>query len=239
MVSAVGFGQAFAQEINASSDQHSNAQLSMDEIHTVEVFEVNEDNNLVVPPVGDISLLGLQETKKPNKSIGNALLIGKDLIAFGEELYRIVEAGKPVLTIGEQTPISVLPRNNLGVNISSFDLTGWQEPRVKKFKIVAKNGFGSTMVSLEIMLMFSYGGSFEGKGAFISDAEISVTDVEVFWGYSLGADFKVKSILNQGTKGNPIAATMLQVTYSMKSLLKETRSTKKFLINGLGKVKTY
>jgi hypothetical protein len=210
-----------------------------DQIQSIEVYEVNEDNNLVVLNTSNVDDLQGQEVRKPNKGIGNALMVGRELIAFGKEIYKIIEAGKPVVSVGELTPVSILPKNELGVRISSFDLEGWKEPRAKKYRVVAKNGFGYNMISFEFMIMFSYGGSYDGKGAFIADAEISATDVEVSWGYNLAADFKVKSILNQGSKENPVAATVLQISYTMKTVLKETKSTKKFLVNGLGKIRAY
>jgi hypothetical protein len=213
---------------------------NMNEIDHIEVFEVNEDNNLVVLPRGDFSELAAFPRKRPIKGgIGETIMIGRELIAFGKEIYKIIEAGKPVVTIGDTTPVSILPKNELGTSISAFDLENWKMPRVKKYKVVAKNGFGSTMISFEFMLIFSYGGSYEGSGAYIAGAEVSATEVQVGWGYNLDANFKVQSIVNQGTKESPVAAAILQIGYTMKTILKETRSVKKFMVNGNGQVKAY
>jgi hypothetical protein len=225
--------QAFASPINFNES-------NMNEINQIEVYEVNEDNNLVELPKGDLSELAAFPRKRPIKAgIGDTIMIGRQLIAFGKEIYKIIEAGKPVVTIGETTPVSVLPKNELGVNISAFDLENWKMPKAKKYRVIAKNGFGSTMISFEFMLIFSYGGSYEGAGAYIAGAEVSATEVQVGWGYNLDANFKVQSIVNQGTKESPVAAAVLQIGYTMKTVLKETKSVKKFMINGNGQVRAY
>jgi hypothetical protein len=225
--------QAFASPINFNES-------NMNEINQIEVYEVNEDNNLVELPKGDLSELAAFPRKRPIKAgIGDTIMIGRQLIAFGKEIYKIIEAGKPVVTIGETTPVSVLPKNELGVNINAFDLENWKMPKAKKYRVIAKNGFGSTMISFEFMLIFSYGGSYEGAGAYIAGAEVSATEVQVGWGYNLDANFKVQSIVNQGTKESPVAAAVLQIGYTMKTVLKETKSVKKFMINGNGQVRAY
>ncbi len=212
----------------------------MNEINQIEVYEVNEDNNLVVLPNADISELDGFVARKPMKGgIGDTIMIGRQLIAFGKEVYKIIEAGKPVVTIGDTTPVSILPKNERGVNISAFDLENWQMPKAKKYKVIAKNGFGSTMIAFEFMVIFSYGGSYDGAGAYIAGAEVSATEVQVGWGYNLDANFKVQSIVNQGTTEDPIAAAVLQISYTMKTVLKETKSTKKFMINGKGQIRAY
>lgn len=220
--------------------QVTSFETDLNEISEVEIYEVNEDHNLVVVPSNDISELEGFIARKPIKGgIGDTIMVGRQLIAFGKEIYEIIEAGKPVVSIGETTPVSVLPKNDLGVNISAFDLENWKMPKTKKYKVVAKNGFGSTMISFEFMLIFSYGGSYQGAGAYITGAEISATEVKVGWGYNLDANFKVQSIVNQGTTSNPIAAAVLQISYTMKTVLKETKSVKKFMINGNGQVRAY
>ena len=60
------------------------------------------------------------------------------------------------------------------------------------------------------MLIYTYGGSYDGKGAYITGAEVVPTDVNVAWGYNLGASMKVKSIFNQGSRENPVAAAILE-----------------------------
>ena len=209
------------------------------EIKEVEVFEVAEDNNLVELRNYNSSEIAHYTKIKYRKNIGQTLMVARDLIAFGKEIYKIIEAGKPVVNIGEVTPVSVLPRGENGTQVDTFDLEGWKMPKSKKFKVVAKNGFGMSMVSFEFMLLFTYGGQYNGKGAYLTGAEITATDVQVGWGYNLDANFKVQSMTNQGTRQNPIAAAVLQITYKMKTLVKETQSTKKFMINGNGFIRAY
>lgn len=221
------------------ADSAQNFENDFYDIKKIEVFEVSTDNNLVMLRNYDSRELENYTQVQYRKNIGQTLMVARDLIAFGKEIYKIIEAGKPVVNIGEVTPVSVLPRGENGVQIDTFDLEGWKMPKSKKFKVVAKNAFGMTMVSFEFMLLFTYGGKYNGKGAYLTGAEITATDVEVGWGYNLDANFKVQSMTNQGTRENPIAAAVLQISYKMKTLVKETQSTKKFMINGQGAIRAY
>jgi hypothetical protein len=216
-------------------DVYSDEYQTISNVEMVEVIEDALGNELEIK----LPSSQLSPANGSNKGVGEVLIVARDLIAFGKEVYKIIEAGKPVVTIGDTTPISVLPKNEKGQSIDAFDLENWKMPKSKKFRVVAKNGFGMKTIKFDFMLLFTYGGSYNGKGAYITGAEVSSTDVSVSWGYSLDADFKVQSIVNQGSRDNPIAAAVLQIDYKMSTVLKESRSSKKFMINGLGQVRAY
>lgn len=214
-------------------------------IESVEMMEVTEDalGNEVLKKVNPKSLLipDGAKVKTNNKSggIGEYIMVAREIIAFGKEVYKIIEAGKPVVSIGEVVPLSVLPRDEKGEMINAFRLENWKMPKSQKYRVIAKNGFGMKTIEFDFMLLFTYGGSYNGKGAYITGAEVAPTRVDVAWGYNLDAKFKVHSIFNQGSSDNPNAAAVLQINYTIKTVLKESRSTKKFMINGKGQTQSY
>jgi hypothetical protein len=222
------FAVLFSTKIYASSDIVN----EVEDISSIEMVEVVED------ALGKETELKIQKHNKSNV-IGEFLFVSRDLIAFGKEVYKIIEAGKPVINIQEVEPISILPKNEKGKYIDAFDLENWRMPKSKKLRVIARNVYGKIKVSFDIMIIFTYGGTYRGKGAFITGAEVVTTDVNVGWLYSLDADFKVNSIVNQGSSDNPIAAAVLKINYRVATPRKESRSSKQFMINGLGQVRAY
>lgn len=214
-------------------------------IESVEMFEVHEDalgyevtkkvenGNLVVPANSHVN------TNNKSGGIGQYIMVAKEIIAFGKEVYKIIEAGKPVLNVGESVPLSILPKDEKGQMVDAFMLENWKMPKTQKYRVRAKNGFGMTTISFDFMLIYTYGGKYNGKGAYITGAEVAPTQVDVAWGYNLDAQMKVKSIFNQGTSESPVAAAVLEINYTIKTVLKESRSTKKFMVNGLGQSQGY
>ena len=67
-------------------------------------------------------------------------------------MYAIIEAGKPVVRIGEAVPLSILPRDEKGEMVNAWALENWKMPKASKYRVRAKNGFGMKMISFDFML---------------------------------------------------------------------------------------
>lgn len=214
-------------------------------IDSVEMVEVHEDvfGNEITKKVdaGSLVLPANVKIASNNKSggVGQYIMAAREIIAFGKEIYKIIEAGKPVVNVGESVPLSILPKDEKGEMVDAFMLENWKMPKSQKYRVIAKNGFGMNTISFDFMLIYTYGGKYNGKGAYITGAEVSPTKVDVAWGYNLDANMKVKSIFNQGSSESPVAAAVLEINYTIKTVLKESRSSKKFLVNGLGQSRAY
>lgn len=171
-------------------------------------------------------------------NVAGVILMTKELIALGKEIYAIVEAGKPVVKL-ESKPIHILPRTNSGANIEAMDLQGWRAPIMRKYKYKATNYMNIDTVVLEFMLIYSYGGNLNGKGRYITGAQVKPTYVDVKWGYKLDASFKLQSIMNQGSSTNPIAGAILMFDFNMNTVLQDRSVNQTFFINGKGQVQVY
>lgn len=170
-------------------------------------------------------------------NVAGVIMVTKELLALGKEIYAIVEAGKPVVTM-ESEAIQILPRTEAGTDISPMDLQGWKMPVVKKYRYAAKNYMNMEPVVIEFMLIFNYGGSLNGSGRYISGAQIKPTYVDVKWGYLLDATYKVQSIMNQGNSKNPVAAAVLMFDFNHKTVLQDRSVNASFFINGKGQAKS-
>ena len=172
-----------------------------------------------------------------NTNVAGVIMVTKELLALGKEIYEIVEAGKPVVEMNSE-PIRILPRTDAGSEIEPMDLQGWRNPIVKKYRYTAKNYLNIEPVVIEFMLIFNYGGSLNGAGKYIAGAQIKPTYVDVKWGYELNATYKVQSIMNQGSAKNPVAAAVLMFDFNHKTVLQERTVNTSFFINGKGESKS-
>lgn len=216
-----------------------------DTIQAVEMYELVTDENgdtqevLIQSDSQSDFFNALAKAQKVQRvDIDGYLMMTRKLIALGKEIYNIVKAGKPVVTVNSE-PVQVLPLNEEGEVLSSVSLAGWKPPKVKKYKIAAKNYLGISPVSFEFMVIFSYGGSNNGAGAYLTGAEIKPLAVDVKWGYSFNADFKLQTIVNEGSLEDPIAGAVLMMDSKISTTLQESHLNKTFYINGLGTLNAY
>lgn len=226
-----------AQAENVYSDQFQTIQ-SVD-LYEIELDENGNDVEKLVhskPIPNELEELINRPVQKSD--IGSIIMVTKQLIALGKEIYKIVEAGKPVVTLNSE-PVQILPRDEQGATVEAFELSGWRAPRVQKYRVKTKNYLGMSPASFDFMLIYSYGGKYRGKGAFITGAQIKPTAVDVKWGYKLDAQFKVQSIMNQGSESAPIAGAVLMIDYNIKTVLQNRSDNKTFFINGLGQTTAY
>lgn len=223
---------------NVYSDQFQTIK-SVDLIEITQNKDGSESERVVMTKKANDFLETFKRAEDTQKSsVAGVIMMTKELIALGKEIYAIVEAGKPVVTI-ESNQIHVLPRSNGANTIDGIDLQGWRMPKVKKFRYEVKNYMNIKPVVIEFMLIFSYGGNQDGVGKYISGAQVKPTFVDVKWGYKLDVNYKVQSIMNQGSSSNPIAAAVLMFDFNVKTFLQDRIVNETFFINGNGNVSVY
>lgn len=209
------------------------------ELVSIEENELGEEIETVIESKKLPSELEVLINRPVTKSsVAGVIMATKQLIALGKEIYKIIKAGRPVVTMTSE-PIQILPRDEQGNTIAAMELAGWRAPRVQKYRVKTKNYLGMTPASFDFMLIYSYGGSYRGAGAYITGAQIKPTAVDVKWGYKLDASFKVQSIMNQGTDAKPIAGAVLMIDYRISTVLQDRSDNKTFFVNGLGQTTTY
>lgn len=216
-----------------------------EKIRSTELLEIVEDKDgheveKVIHKSDAPSFLSFFAKGQGAQKIGvnNVIMVTRELIALGKEVYKIVEAGKPVVNI-DSDAISILPKNSDGSQVQAFDLNGWQAPIVKKYRYKIKNYLGVSPVTFDFMLIYSYGGNLDSKGNYITGAQLKPINVDVKWGYKLDASFKVQTIMNQGSSDDPIASAVLMIDYTVTTILQQNTQNRTFFINGLGEVRAY
>ncbi len=225
------------QAQNVYSDQFQ----TLHEVETVEVIE-NANGEEFEKPVNraqmSSDLMNAINNKPVTKNLPQVLMATKTLIAIGKEVYKVVEAGKPVLELNIAEPVSVLPKT-ADNSIRAMDLDNWETPKARKYRVRFKNYMGVSTVSLDYMVIFSYGGSYQGKGNFITGAIIKPVSIDVKWGWKLNASFKVQTIMNQGTDEDAVAGALLVLDYEVSTPLQVNSQSSTIFLNGLGKIVEY
>jgi hypothetical protein len=161
------------------------------------------------------------------------------MVALGESVYNLVKKGKPTNTT-DYTPISVVPKDPATKEIvSPFELEGFSIPVQKTYVAIVRNGFGIEVVRFEYQLVYSYGGSYEGKGKYLTGIVIVPKNVETSFGWDFNATMKFNGMMNHGTKASPIAGALIAIKYQMNSWAAAFERNDSLHITGAGVVTTY
>jgi len=184
------------------------------------------------------SALTEEESQKLDVSVtgvGEVIQVARDLVALGEEVYVLVNKGRPNLNTS-YAPVSVLPREGeRSVNV--MDMDGWKLPVSRTVTVEFKNVYGYAIASLEYKLVFNYGGSYNGKGAYITNAQIIPSKAYAFYGVDFDATMRLSGLANHGTRANPVAGAMLHIDYKAKTMFSSVSRADTYHITGNGQVR--
>lgn len=195
-----------------------------DSYSRIDSIEVTEVSDVEVP-------------EKNEKGLGDVIMVVDKLIGLGKKIWPIIEAGKPVVNTTFTPPISVLPRVEGEPNDVAFhDMADWEAPRQKSYQVDFKNGWGMNVISFTYNVSYQYGGSYEGKGRYLTGVDVSASNISVSWGFDFNATSKLVSISNRGAQDDPLASATVKIQYEASSVLRNIQSTQSFHVTGDGEV---
>lgn len=154
------------------------------------------------------------------------------IISMGKKIYAIVEQGKPVVT-REDAVWKLLPKVG-GQEVDEMDLEGWYTPAFRKYRLELKNLYGMVVVSMQYTINYTYGGQYDGKGRYLTGVEIRPDDLLVRWGYNFDAKATRVSIVNHGTKQNPVVGMTIKLSTTIKTVLNESQQDYTYHVKGDG-----
>lgn len=153
----------------------------------------------------------------------------EDIVNVGKEVWKIIEANKPVVTV--DMPVAhAMPK---GIQCWT-DLEQWQSPKAVLYRIQYKNLFGITVVDFNFRVSYVYGGSYLGKGQYLANVSVVPATLDVAWGFNVNATSVVGQTVNLGTKDNPEAGISLSVRWHIKTVAKDSDNTENFFIRANG-----
>lgn len=158
-------------------------------------------------------------------------LIVDKIINIGQKIWNVVEKGKPVANY------SSVSANALPENATRWDqLETWNTPKSKVVKIVYKNVYGIEVIRFTYRIILLYGGSVGGVGKYIGYANVEPLEMTTAYMYTFNVKASVESVYNMGTKKNPLAGMILNINWTVETVLKKSTMTHTYSLDGLGNI---
>jgi hypothetical protein len=232
IVGLLGVGQSYGQDRDYLTVTSVKVTKIKQDIINQRISEVVFEKDLGQAKLLDLPGMPDKSGHVSTEDVGKVISVTRELVALGEDIYRLVQKGKPVNTT-TYAPISVLPKVN-GQAVDIFETEGWRLPSKATYEITYKNVYGMEVVKYRYSIIFTYGGTYQGKGAYLTAAQIVPDSVETLWGYTFTASMSLGGIQNHGTKENPIAGAVLAMQYSVETVVKASLTTDMYHITGKG-----
>lgn len=151
------------------------------------------------------------------------------LITIGEKIWQIVKDGQPTLNFTSNSATAVP-----AAAVCAFNLSGWSVPYARTYKLAYENLYGSDVVAFTYKVIFSYGGSYQGRGAFLANVTIHPVDVQVSWGQNFDASVNIANVLNIGSDEDPVAGMEVALEWNVKNVFKNFKSRRLYFVDGRG-----
>ena len=153
------------------------------------------------------------------------------IINIGQKIWKIIVDNKPVVDVRNQYA-TALPKG-----ATHWDsMGGWQPPKGVIYGLTAKNAYGITVINVRYQVLRTYGGTYKGKGKYLTAVTVEPLLVEVAWGYHYTMEAAVPdtSIVNVGTTENPVAAMMAQLAWRIQTPVKDSQGKGLYFLQGNG-----
>jgi hypothetical protein len=176
------------------------------------------------------------ETPSPGGGggIGEAIPVLDQMINLGQKIWKIIEDNKPVVDVKKQYA-TALPKGSTGWQ----DIGGWHPPVGTIYQLTAKNAYGMKMINVRYQVLRTYGGSYQGKGRYLTAVTVEPLLVEVGWAYHFTMEASVPdtSIVNVGTSADPVAGMMATLNWHISTAVKDSQGQGLYFLQGDGAFK--
>lgn len=166
-----------------------------------------------------------------DSTIDRVDLIVDKIINIGQKIWNVVEKGKPVANYSS-TSANALPEN-----ATRWDqLETWNLPKSKIVNVVYKNVYGIEVIRFTYRIVLLYGGSAGGIGKYIGYANVEPLEMTTAYMYTFNVKAAVEAVYNMGTKKNPLAGMLLNISWTVETVLKKSTMTHTYALDGLGNI---
>ena len=165
--------------------------------------------------------------------VAEIIMVLDNILAIGKKICPIIEAGTPVVTTKMAPAISVIP-NIDGTNVVLAQMENWSVPRMVSYRISFTNALNMEVVGFTYTVYFQHGGTYLGKGKYITNLKIQASNVAASWGSNFEASSELIGISNVGTTEGPLASAIVQVSYVAKGVFNQYAGARSFYLDGAG-----
>lgn len=149
------------------------------------------------------------------------------VVNLGVKIYNLVAEGRPVVSVKVETA-NAIPK---GLTCWT-QMTGWSAPQTQVFRVSYENFYGMKVIDFAFRVGFISGGSYQGKGKYVAQAQITPAEINVFWGFNLNAVVEIPQVYNQGTSEDPVAGLQMALKWTVDTVLQHQEQTEMFFVNG-------
>ena len=150
-----------------------------------------------------------------------------------KKVWAVVEENKPVVNIKEDRA-SALPEGAYNWRT----LEGWATPKSRTYRVRYRNLYGMNVVNFAFRVIYTFGGSVNGVGKYLTNVTVVPAHLDVAWGYTFNAAVEVPYVTNAGTKTNPLAGMEVHLKWSVDTILKHNRMASSYYLRGDGLFKS-
>ncbi|AZZ38194.1 hypothetical protein CIK05_15760 [Bdellovibrio sp. qaytius] len=167
-----------------------------------------------------------------NQVIGQltqAEIIVDKIINIGTKIWTVLEKGKPVASF-QKAKANAVPQN-----ITAWQqLEGWKSPQSKYYEITYKNVYGVEVAKLVYKIIYLSGGSYKGQGKYIGYVSVEPQEFKTAYMYTFNVQAAVESVYNKGTSENPLAGMIININWTVSTVLKTETQSYSYEIDGAG-----
>ena len=194
------------------------------------------DNMKAAKPVRRRTTIAkLKATVDPVSNVNNVIMAMDKLVAIGQKIIPIISQGIAYVTNSPMTAISVVP-----VELSKEKVDGtmenWSLPKTNHFEINYPNALGMIVAKFVYSVTYQHGGTYQGKGQFLTGIRSAAQRINVVYGYNLDAKSKLVQISNIGKNGNVVAGAMIEMEYTVKNFSRQITTVDSFFLTGDGRI---
>jgi hypothetical protein len=180
-------------------------------------------------------LLPTEDSSSSSAAIGEIITAIDGIMAIGEKIWKIVEAGRPVVSAKFSPGVSVIPHIE-GENPTLNQMSNWSIPISKSYRVSFKNNNNSELVGFTYSIYFQANGSYKGNGKYLANVKVDASEINVSWLYNFDASSELIGVANVGTDTAPIASAIMKISYAVKGPFNVIQSFQRFYIDGLGRI---
>jgi hypothetical protein len=183
----------------------------------------------------ELRMIGINGGALPKELQGDAAIVRgisyDEIINIALKAWQVVENNAPSVTL----KTSFATGTPKGID-DWTQMDGWSEPKVVQFSFTHKAPLGITTVDLEFSVIWSYDGSVDGIGKYVTGAGFEIDTLNVAWGYNYECDNSVDSLTNIGTHTAPVAGILMNLHHTITTKISHYESNQGFFIDGEGNI---
>jgi hypothetical protein len=164
-----------------------------------------------------------------NDKLDHAQVALDKIINMGREVWSVVEDGAPAANVSEYSG-NALPEGAT----DWMSLESWQPEVARTYEVSYQNHFGMDVVDFKYRVVYAYGGSYAGRGRYLTGMTVIPEDLSVMYGYHFDAKVSIPTVTNAGTTEDPVAEAVLQLDWTIDTLIKHEQDSASFFIRGDG-----